>query len=177
MKRARAGLLALLASAALSPALADFPSGGGFEVPNSGMTGLGGAEMSGAGFRAAGTLGGASATSMSGGGFLVAPGILAAQRVAADDLSATHAFPTPFIPSKGHSQITFTRLTAKVTIRIYTISGELIRTLVKDSGASDEISWVPVVNDRGESVASGVYIYHVQSTDGKTRIGKLMVIK
>ena len=106
-----------------------------------------------------------------------APGIVAAQRTAQDDLSATHAFPVPFIPSKGHSQITFTRLTAKVTIRIYTIAGELVKTIVKDSGSSDEVSWVPVVNEAGRPVASGVYLYHVDSTDGKSYIGKIMVIK
>lgn len=177
MERARAGLAVFFALAALSPALADFPQGGGFAVKNSGMTSGGGVEMSGGTFRAAGTMGGPSTTKMAGGGFLVAPGVLLSQRPAQDDLSAMHAYPTPFIPSKGHSQITFTRLTARVTIRIYTISGELVRTLVKDSGASDEVSWVPVVSDRGESVASGVYIYHVESADGKDRIGKLMVIK
>lgn len=183
MERARAGLgaaLALagpLALAVATSAFADYPSGGGFEVPSSGMTGAGGVAMSGGGFRAAGSLGGASAVEMKGGGFTVAPGILAAQRVAQDDLSAAHAFPSPFIPSKGHAQITFTRLTAKVTIRVYSIAGELVRTIQKDSGASDEVSWRPVVNERGESLASGVYIYHIESTDGKTRIGKLMVIK
>lgn len=176
MERARAALGAMALALALS-ARAEYPSGGGFEVPNSGMTAAGGVEMSGGGFRAAGTFGGASATEMTGGGFLVAPGVLATQRAAANDLSATHAFPVPFIPSKGHSQITFTRLTAKVTIRIYTLSGELVKSIVKDSGASDEVSWFPVANEQGQTVASGVYLYHVESTDGKTRLGKLMVIK
>lgn len=155
----------------------EVPTGGGFQLSGSAMTAGGGIEMTGGGFRAAGSFGGASTTEMTGGGFLVAPGVLAAQRMAQNDLSAAHAFPTPFIPSKGHSQITFTRLTAKVTIRVYTLSGELVKTLTKNSGASDEISWFPVANDQGQTVASGVYLYHVESGDGKTRIGKLMVIK
>lgn len=174
MKRARALLMAF---AAASAARAAGPSGSGYEVPSSQFTGAGGVEMNAGGFRAAGSLGGPSASKMEGGGFAVTPGVLPAQRMAQDDLSAAHVFPVPFIPSKGHTQITFTRLTAKVTIRVYTISGELVKTLTKDSGASDEISWFPVVNDRGQSVASGVYIYHLHSTDGKTRLGKLMVIK
>lgn len=176
MERARAGLGLLALALALS-ARADYPAGGGYEVPNSGMTAAGGVEMNGGGFRAAGTFGGASATEMTGGGFLVAPGVLATQRAAANDLSATHAFPVPFIPSKGHTQITFTRLTAKVTIRVFTLSGELVKTILKDSGGSDEVSWFPVANDSGQTIASGVYLYHVESTDGKTRVGKLMVIK
>lgn len=177
MERARASFALLLAFFAASAALAEFPSGGGFEVPSTNMTGAGGLAMSGGGFLAAGSLGGPSATKMSGGGFTVAPGLVAAQRMAQDDLSATHAFPTPFIPSKGHSHITFTRLTAKVTIRIYTINGELVKTIIKDSGASDEVSWKPVVNEAGQPVASGVYLYHIDSTDGKSYVGKLMVIK
>lgn len=174
MKRARAGMLALLAASAVRAA---GPSGDGYEVPSTLFTGAGGVEMGAGGFRAAGSLGGPSATKMEGGGFVVAPGVVSAQRMAQDDLSAAHVFPVPFIPSKGHTQITFTRLTAKVTIRIYTINGELVKTITKDSGASDEVSWVPVVNERGQSVASGVYLYHLHSADGKTRIGKLMVIK
>lgn len=176
MERARAGLGLLALALALS-ARAEYPSGGGYEVPNSGMTAAGGVEMSGGSFRAAGTFGGASATEMRGGGFLVAPGVLATQRTAANDLSATHAFPVPFIPSKGHTQITFTRLTARVTIRVYTLSGELVKTILKDSGGSDEVSWFPVSNEQGQTIASGVYLYHVESSDGKTRVGKLMVVK
>lgn len=177
MERARAAISFLLVVSAVSTALAEYPSGGGFEVPSTNMTGAGGLAMSGGGFLAAGSLGGPSATKMTGGGFTVAPGIVAAQRTAQDDLSATHAFPVPFIPSKGHSQITFTRLTAKVTIRIYTIAGELVKTIIKDSGSSDEVSWFPVVNEAGRPIASGVYLYHVDSTDGKSYIGKIMVIK
>lgn len=158
-------------------ALAAGPSGSGFEVPSSGMTSAGGVEMQGGAFRAAGSMGGSGATVMRGGGFLAAPGILVAQRTAQDDLNLAHAFPNPFIPSKGHREIVFTRLTAKVTIRIYTIAGELVKSIFKDSGASDEVSWLPVHNDSGQPVASGVYLFHVESTDGKTKIGKLMVIK
>ncbi|TPW18999.1 MAG: hypothetical protein FD126_3125 [Elusimicrobia bacterium] len=159
------------------PASAAGPSGSGFEVPSSGMMSAGGTEMQGGAFRAAGSMGGSGTTVMRGGGFLVAPGILVAQRAAQDDLNLAHAFPNPFIPSKGHREIVFTRLTAKVTIRIYTIAGELVKSIVKNSGASDEISWLPVHNDSGQPIASGVYIFHVEATDGKTKIGKLMVIK
>lgn len=176
MLRAYAAVTVFYTVLTAFPAFAG-PSGGGFEVPSSGMTGAGGLEMSGGGFRAAGSMGGAGAISMSGGGFKFAPGILASQRPAQDDLSAAHAFPVPFMPSKGHAHITFTRLTAKATIRIYTISGELVKTIIKDSGASDEVSWTPVNNDDGQPVASGVYLFHIHSTDGKTRLGKLMVIK
>lgn len=176
MRPSYAYCAALLAFAVMT-AWGDVPSGAGYSLPSSLMTAGGGPEMTGGGFRAAASMGGASVVAMSGGGFLVAPGVVAAQRTAQNDLSAAHAFPVPFIPSQGHTDITFTRLTARCTIRIYTISGELVKTLVKDSGASDEYSWSPVVNDDGQSVASGVYLYHIHSSDGKTAVGKLMIIK
>lgn len=129
------------------------------------------------GYAVTGSMGGPAATKMTGGGYAMSPGIVAAQKPAAADLSAAHAFPVPFIPSQGHDKITFTALTAHVTIRIYTLSGELVKTLTKDSGSTDRMPWIPVANDQGEPLASGVYLYHIQATDGKTASGKLMVIK
>ncbi|MBI3297443.1 MAG: T9SS type A sorting domain-containing protein [Elusimicrobia bacterium] len=152
------------------------PSGGGFHVPSSGMTAGGGVAASGGGFRVAGSMGGASATLMSGGGFTVAPGIVASQKPAAGDLTAAHAFPVPFIPSQGHTQIVFSALTTRVTIYIYTLSGELVKTIVKDTATTDRVSW-DVSNDNGEAVASGVYVFYMKTSDGQTSSGKLMVIK
>ncbi|MBI2363087.1 MAG: T9SS type A sorting domain-containing protein [Elusimicrobia bacterium] len=137
----------------------------------------GGVTATGGGYAAAGSMGGPSATKMTGGGFALSPGIVAAQRPAATDLSAAHAFPVPFIPTQGHDKIVFTALTPRVTIRVYTLSGELVKTLNKDSAASDRFPWTPVANEQGEPLASGVYLYHIQATDGKTASGKLMVIK
>ena len=169
--------LLLCAIAALSgPALAG-PAGGGFHVPSSGITSGGAVTSSGEGFAVSGSMGGPAATKMTGGGFSMSPGIVAAQKPAAADLSAAHAFPVPFIPSQGHDKITFTALTANVTIRIYTLSGELVKTIAKDSGSTDRVPWIPVANDQGEPLASGVYLYHIKANDGKSASGKLMVIK
>ncbi|MBI5596961.1 MAG: T9SS type A sorting domain-containing protein [Elusimicrobia bacterium] len=177
--RAPYAYLALFLGAAvcLSGPAAAGPAGGGFHVPNSGMTSGGGVTATGGGYAAAGSMGGPSATKMSGGGFSLSPGIVASQRPAAEDLSAAHPYPVPFIPTQGHDKIIFTRLTARVTIRIYTLSGELVKTINKDSAVSDRMPWTPVANEQGEPLASGVYLYHIQSTDGKTASGKLMVIK
>jgi hypothetical protein len=90
------------------------------------------------------------------------------------DLSAAHCYPVPFKPSAGHARITFTALTGAAKIRIYTISGELVRTLSK-ADTSDSLEW-DVRNTRGSEVDSGVYIYLIEGT-GKPKTGKLMIIR
>jgi hypothetical protein len=90
------------------------------------------------------------------------------------DLSAAHCYPVPFKPSEGHTKITFQDLTGKAEIRIYTIAGELVRSLSK-SDANDYFDW-DVRNSKGEQLASGVFVYVIKA-GGKTKKGKLMVIR
>lgn len=176
----RAALLLTLGAAVLGGASALLwagPSGAGYNVAESGLVPGGSVAATGGGFRLAGSMGGPAATSMSGGGFTLSPGIVAAVRPASDDLSAAHAYPVPFIPSQGHTEIVFTRLTAKVTIKIWSLSGELVKTIIKDDAGDDRVRWTPVVNDAGQSVASGVYVWTMTDSSGHKAIGKLMVIK
>ncbi|MCG2725981.1 MAG: T9SS type A sorting domain-containing protein [Elusimicrobia bacterium] len=94
--------------------------------------------------------------------------------IAKKDLSDAHCYPTPFKPSLGHDKITFTNLTRDSEIKIYTISGELIKTLNK-SDANDSIEWNAKTGN-GENLASGVYIYMIKSAS-QAKKGKLMIIK
>ena len=100
------------------------------------------------------------------------------------DLTSAYAFPVPFRPNANDTArygswadgITFNNLSSYGTIRIYTLSGELVRSM--DIAASQSNSQVPwdVKNSAGETVASGVYIWEI--TSGKNRkTGKLIVIK
>ena len=93
---------------------------------------------------------------------------------AKSDLSLAHAYPVPFKPSAGHTKITFTNLTGYARIRIYTISGELVRTLSK-ADSDDSLDW-DVRNTQGAEVDSGVYLYIIEGT-GTPKKGKLMVIR
>ncbi|MFC1546247.1 T9SS type A sorting domain-containing protein [bacterium] len=97
-------------------------------------------------------------------------------RLAALDLSEAHVYPNPFKLSKGHTHINFTRLPARVEILIYTVSGELFRTLNKDDSRTDEIRW-DIKNETGEKVFSGVYLYLLRSNEGKVKTGKLLIIR
>lgn len=90
------------------------------------------------------------------------------------DLTAAHCYPVPFKPSAGHTKITFKALTKAARVRIYTISGELVRTLGK-TDAGDSLDW-DVRNSRGSSVDSGVYLYLIEGPS-KSKKGKLMIIR
>ncbi|MFH1723550.1 MAG: hypothetical protein ABII00_02895 [Elusimicrobiota bacterium] len=176
--RSSPGATVVFLSAGAGVLVAAILAGGPYRVPVFGPSGGGGGVFpSGGGFRVASTLGASAQTAMSGGGYSMSPGVIAAQRAASTDLGGAHAFPVPFVPSRGHNKITFTRLMPKVTIRVYTVSGEEVRVLHKDSAGADQLVWFPVTNDKGQAVASGVYIYVVESSDGHKNIGKLMVIK
>lgn len=125
--------------------------------------------------------GGAGYSKMEGGVYTLEGGFVpgaAPGKAPADNLTEAHAFPVPFRPDKGHTKITFTKLTDVSRIRVYTISGELVKTIDKTDITSDEYVWTPVVNDKGEELFSGVYIYYIDKDNNKMhRSGKLVIIK
>jgi|GEM_PF-3455962 len=90
------------------------------------------------------------------------------------DLSDAYAYPVPFIPSRGDTDITFTNISPLCTIRIYTLNGELVRTIEHTSGKTS-YSW-DVTNDRGDRLGSGVYLYLIDSNRSKKK-GKLIIIR
>jgi len=157
-------------------------SGGSWTVPFTGFRASGGEnKLSGADGVAArelvSSMGGEGAVRMEGGEFSIGNGIIGGFAAPQADLSAAHAFPVPFIPSQGHETITFTLLPAEVTIEVFTLSGELVKTISKADGNTDKAVWLPVHNERGQSIASGVYFYAITTPDGRKKVGKLMVIK
>lgn len=89
--------------------------------------------------------------------------------------------PNPFVIGAGFSQpgasdkIQFVNIPNPCTIRIYTVRGDLVRTLVVPDGAGAIASW-DQVTDFGQFVKSGIYVYHVDSPVGTT-VGKLAIIR
>jgi len=78
---------------------------------------------------------------------------------------------------RGERKIDFINLPAQCTVRIYTITGALVKTLSKDSGFLDgSLSWNLVTED-GMDAAYGVYIYHVDAPGIGEHIGKFALIK
>lgn len=90
-------------------------------------------------------------------------------------------FPNPFrlvsgLPTAGEeSSIVFTNLPAICTIRIYTMNGELVRTIEHNNPNSGEEVWNQLSDSR-QKTAAGVYLYTVESDVGSAK-GTLMLIK
>ncbi len=87
-----------------------------------------------------------------------------------------HPYPVPFTPSRNaaHTAITFTDLAGDGRIRIYTIDGKLVNEIGIAQGQLT-VDW-PATNSKGEKVATGVYIYNIE-TGGSSTQGKLVVIR
>jgi len=90
-------------------------------------------------------------------------------------------FPNPFkevsgFPTSGTENfIVFSNLPAVCTIRIYTTSGELVRTLEHDNPNSGEEVWDQLTDAR-QRTSPGIYFYTVDSGVG-TAQGTLIIIK
>ncbi len=90
------------------------------------------------------------------------------------NLESLIVYPVPFSPLKGHSVINFSGLTSDARIRIFTLTGEL----VKEEEVSWQYSWTwDVKNMTGEELARGIYLWIVTNTAGGRRIGKIAIIR
>lgn len=98
------------------------------------------------------------------------------------NLADIKVVPNPYIvrnnwePSGDYSRIAFTHLPDKCTIRIYTLSGDHLRTLEHDSPELDGNENWDLLTKNNQKIASGVYIYHVKSPYGE-KIGKFAVVR
>jgi hypothetical protein len=72
-------------------------------------------------------------------------------------------------------RIYFMNLPEKCTIRIYTIAGELVRTLEHSDVAYGAEPW-DLTGEANVQVASGIYIYHIDAPDYGEKIGKFAVL-
>ena len=89
------------------------------------------------------------------------------------DVSNAYAYPVPYKASFGNGGVIhFKNLGSQASLRIYTASG---RRLFDTQVTSDTYDW-PIKNSSGESVASGVYFYVIESPNGK-KDGKLIIIQ
>ncbi len=84
-----------------------------------------------------------------------------------------HVFPNPFI-AKDHAFVRFTDLPGPGSIRIFTVSGEKVADITIAAG-EDPKKW-DVVNSSGDKLATGVYLYLVDTGSQKTA-GKIVVIR
>ncbi len=101
--------------------------------------------------------------------------------LADEDVSQVYPFPVPWRPFAGNpvrygtasGGITFANVPQSGTIKIFTLSGRLVRQL--DLGGGLTSKW-DGRNSAGEEAASGVYLWKIESgPNGRT--GKLMIVR
>lgn len=94
--------------------------------------------------------------------------------VLSDSLEDLIVYPNPFNLSKEHTQINFDRLTIDARIRIFTLTGRLL----KEEEVSWQYDWIwDVRNMEGEELARGIYLWIVTNSAGGRKIGKIAIVK
>lgn len=101
----------------------------------------------------------------------------------ANDLNAIRVVPNPFVVTSGFDisrdrhEVQFTRLPESCTIKIFTLAGELVRTINHNRAASGlSFARWDLKTEFGSEVAYGVYLYHVDSPVGE-KMGKLAIMR
>jgi hypothetical protein len=97
-------------------------------------------------------------------------------------LALIHTVPDPYYVTNSFEQSTtskvlrFVHLPSQCIIRIYSLSGVLVQVLtVNDVTGGAEAQW-NLRNRNEQVVASGVYFYHVETPDGKAKIGRFTLV-
>jgi hypothetical protein len=83
--------------------------------------------------------------------------------------------PGPTALKRGEPKLQFRNLPPQCTIRIYTMIGELVDTIVKNDGTS-YADW-RLLSYEGQRLAYGVYLYHVEVPGVGEKIGRFALIK
>jgi hypothetical protein len=97
-------------------------------------------------------------------------------------LARVHTVPDPYYVTNpmeiavNRKVLRFVNLPAQAIIRIYSLSGVLVNVLEhNDPTGGGETTW-NLRNRNNQFVASGVYFYHVETPDGKGRVGRFTVV-
>lgn len=98
------------------------------------------------------------------------------------DLSRVHTVPDPYYvtnaleTSPTTKRLRFVNLPNRAIIRIYSLSGVLVTVVAhNDPTGGGEAEW-NLRNRNNQFVASGVYFYHVETSDGRKKIGRFTVV-
>jgi hypothetical protein len=83
------------------------------------------------------------------------------------DLEQVLVVPNPYRAQEvwdqpGAHEVHFINLPQKATVRIYTVAGDLVVELEHNDPVRDFLPW-NLKNGKGNDVASGIYIYRVES--------------
>ena len=95
------------------------------------------------------------------------------QTVVPRSFSVEQNYPNPFNPATAISY--YLPVEGHVTLRVYNILGQVMRTLVDEvRSAGDQIEVWDGRSDEGGSLASGIYLYRLES--GEQAYSRKMVL-
>ena len=77
--------------------------------------------------------------------------------------------------TENDRSIRFIHLPPKCTIRVYSLSGDVITTLYHEDATQGDLQW-NLISESNRALASGVYIFTVESDFGK-QVGKFVLIR
>lgn len=108
---------------------------------------------------------------------------------AKDELKNIRVVPNPYVAAetweprntftsgRGPREIHFINLPAKCTIRIFNVSGTLVKTIEHDSAFETGTAIWDVLSDEKFEIAYGVYVYHVDAPGVGQKTGTFAIIK
>lgn len=88
-------------------------------------------------------------------------------------LDNARAYPSPFRPGRGAGEITFDQIPMETAVRIYTIDGRLVKTIVSNSNG---VAPWNITNEDGQTVASGVYLAILEKDNNQKKM-KIVIQK
>ncbi len=98
------------------------------------------------------------------------------------NLAKVHTVPDPYYVTNAlettanNKVLNFVNLPAQCIVRIYSVSGILVNVLThNDPTGGGQLTW-NLRNRNNQFVASGVYFYHIEAPDGKTKVGRFTVV-
>ena len=100
---------------------------------------------------------------------------------ATSDLARVHTVPDPYYVTNGYETdprnkvIKFVNLPTQAIIRIYSLSGVLVRVIEHNSGVFGGSEDWDVLNSGGRLVANGVYFYAIESGEAR-RVGRMTIV-
>ena len=78
---------------------------------------------------------------------------------------------------RGPRRIYFDNLPNECTIRIYTITGELVKTIYHNTTFDNGQEFWDLTTKDNFPIAFGIYIYHIDAGKMGEKIGRLAIIK
>ena len=82
-----------------------------------------------------------------------------------------------FASGRGPREIQFRYLPSECTIRIYSIAGELVKTIEHSSSLESGTGRWDLLTKDNLSASYGMYVYHISAPNIGEKIGKLAIVK